>query len=61
MNELNLRDMNTILEALYVLHANQPHADEQALTRITLNKIYEVRETHLAWLQKEYSSEKAGA
>jgi uncharacterized protein YciI len=53
--------MNTILEALYVLHANQPHADEQALTRITLNKIYEVRETHLAWLQKEYSSEKAGA
>ena len=61
MNELNLRDMNTIIEALYVLHGTLQHDDEKALTRITLNKIYEARETHLAWLQKEYSSEKAGA
>ena len=61
MENLNLRDMNTIMEALYVLHANQQHADEQALTRITMNKIYEAREIQIAWLKNEYSSEKAGA
>jgi hypothetical protein len=58
--KLNLRDLNTILEALYVLHANQSHADEQALTRITLNKIYDAREEQLAWLNDEFST-KAGA
>ena len=53
--ELNLRDMNTIMEALYALHANQQHADEQALTRFTLNKMFDMREQQLAWLNSEYS------
>lgn len=59
MNEalttLNLRDMNLIMEALYITHGQLKHEDEKALLRITLNKIYEAREIQLAWLQKEYA------
>ena len=61
MESLNLRDMNLIMEALYVLHGQLKHDDEKALCRITLNKVYEAREIHLEWLKKEYSGEKVGA
>jgi hypothetical protein len=61
MENLNLRDMNLIMEALYVLHGQLKHEDEKALCRITLNKIYEAREIQIKWLENEFSGKKVGA
>lgn len=55
LETLNLRDMNTIIEALYISHLQLQHDDEKALLRITLNKMVDARDAQLAWLQKEYA------
>ena len=57
LQELNLRDMKTILTALYEFHGTLKHDDEKALLVITVEKMQKAALEHNDWLYAQYATE----
>lgn len=53
LEDLNLRDLNSIIEALVVSHENAKNEDK-VLIFSTIGKIAKARSQQIDWLYKEY-------